>query len=208
MLSFYHVMVRSLVFKEHFVTLLQKLWGDKTSSYLYYIDNKSGNFWIHDNQWTFLRRMLCISINNRKNTFSSSQWYNTRSIKSWVQWKWWKIYNHGLVVTMTFDNCMNSLHSNESFVPCDCVIIHAVIVLWYSWKLWGGGREGDVIFMCFVNTILAKGGQKTKNSWIFMLTIMLWCRCTGRCRLYINHSPPMLSSPVHLHHTMNESMNS
>ena len=78
---------------------------------------------------------------------------------------------------------------NESFIPCDCVIIHAVIVLWYSWKSWGERREGDVIFMCFVNTILAKGGPKTKNSWIFMLTIMLWCRCTGWCRLYINHTP-------------------
>ena len=40
---------------------------------------KMAIFWIHDNQWTFLRCMLCISINNRKNTFSSSQCYNTIS---------------------------------------------------------------------------------------------------------------------------------
>ena len=107
----YHVIMRSLVFKEHFVTLYQKIIRTpKLALNPFIYITKVAIFWINDNQWTFLRRMLCISINNRKNTFTSSQCYNTRSIKSWVQWKWWKIYNHAFVVTLTFESWMNSLH--------------------------------------------------------------------------------------------------
>ena len=77
-----------------------------------------------------------------------------------IPWKWWNIYNHAFVVTMTLAKFWKLvILSCDSFILI-IILFYAVIVLWYSWKSWEGGRRGggrDLKNMSFVKNKYCEG---------------------------------------------------